>query len=158
VTRQGGRLNLAVQFASLATTGVLLWLGAPSFRLWRVALSLVIAQALLFAFVAWLWSAAIAFLLYLTIPGDDRESTLPQALRTSAVAVWFAPATILLTKLSPATVPASLALVVTATRLLYSEWRSIHPAAEPLLAARPSLLFGDYFAPAPLFGASFSRP
>ncbi len=155
MTRQGGRLNLVVQFASLATTGVLLWLGAPSFRSWRVALPLVVAQAFLFAVVAWVWSAAIAFLLYLTVPLDDRESTLPQALRTSAVAVWFAPAMILLTNFSPATVPASLALVVTATRLLYSEWRSIHPAAEPALTAPPGLLFGDYLAPAPLFRREF---
>jgi hypothetical protein len=48
-------------------------------------------------------------------------------LRTSGTAVWFAAATILLAQLSPATLPAALVLVVSATRLLYGQWRLVHP-------------------------------
>jgi hypothetical protein len=52
--------------------------------------------------------------------------------------------------MSPATLLAALALVVTATRLLYSEWRWIHPAAEPAFAG-PHGLFDEYLVPDPLF-------
>lgn len=153
--RQNGRLNIAVQIASLVTTGVVLWLGSSAFRLRHASLSLIAAQALMFAFAAWLWSAAIAFLLYLNLPREPGEYMLLRSLRTSAVAVWFAPATILLTHVSPASLLAALALVVTATRLLYSEWRAIHPLPEIVLTAPPGLLFGDYFAPTPLFRREF---
>ena len=49
--------------------------------------------------------------------------------RTAGVAVWFAPACILLSQLSPATLLAALVLVITATRLLYSEWSRRTPPA-----------------------------
>jgi len=52
-------------------------------------------------------------------------------LRTSMVAIWFAPATLLLYQFSPATVAAALVLVVNATRMLYIQWRVFRPA-EPL--------------------------
>ncbi len=152
--RSNGRLGLAVQIASLCTTGAVLWLSASAFPLAHVRLSRVVVQAFLFAFVAWLWSAAIAFLLYLAIPRPPGEYMLLRTLRTSAVAVWFAPATILLSRMSPATLLAALALVVTATRLLYSEWRLIHPAVEPAFAG-PHGLFDEYLLPHPLFRREF---
>ena len=154
MTRSNSRLILAVQIASLCTTGLLLWLGSSAFRLARAPLSVIVEQAFLFAFVAWLWSAATAFLLYLAIPRPPGEYMLLRTLRTSAVAVWFAPATILLSRMSPATLLAALALVVTATRLLYSEWRLIHPVQETAFAG-PHGLFDEYLAPDPLFRREF---
>jgi hypothetical protein len=155
VTQHRGRFHFAVQIASLCTTGVALWLGSSGFRTSRAPLSLVVVQAFLFAFGAWLASAGIALLLYLTIPRRAGEYELLQSLRTSAVAVWFAPATILLTRVSAATLLAALALVVTATRLLYSEWRRIHPMPEAAFETGLGLLFGDYFVPRPLVRREF---
>jgi hypothetical protein len=65
-------------------------------------------------------------------------------LRTSAVAIWFAPACILLSHLSPVSLIAALALVVAATRLLYSEWLAGRPAPEPLPAAPPAAAVGMF--------------
>ena len=74
-------------------------------------------------------SAAITLGLYLLISRSSRIDALRMALRTSATAVWFAPATILLSAMSPAALAAALVLVVSTTRLLYSQWRWIHPAS-----------------------------
>ena len=49
------------------------------------------------------------------------------SLRTSAAAVWFAPAVILLTQLSPAAIVPALVLVINATHMLYTKWRVWHP-------------------------------
>ncbi len=155
MTQHPGRFHFAVQIASLCITGVVLWLGSSGFRTSHAPLSLVAAQAFLFAFGAWLASAGIALLLYLTIPRRAGEYELLQSLRTSAVAVWFAPATILLTRVSAATLLAALALVVTATRLLYAEWRRIHPLPEAAFETGSGLLFGAYFVPPPLVRREF---
>ena len=123
------------QFAGLVATGWIIWITTVSPRLHRFTWSSLVMHALGYAVFAWAWSACITFGLYLTIPSDEREDMLRVTLRTSTAAVWFAPAMILFTQLSPAALAASLALVVSATRLLYSQWRMIHP-----LAAAPSLL------------------
>src|SRR5262249_25212111 len=51
---------------------------------------------------------------------------------TSAAGAWFAPAIILLSEFSPMSLGAALVLVVVTTRLLYSEWRRLHPPEPPL--------------------------
>jgi hypothetical protein len=83
-----------------------------------------------FAVAAWLWSLVIAFLLHFAIRQVEQVDVAGATLRTSAAAVWFAPATILMIHLSPLALPVALVLVVNATRLLYSEWRLIHPETE----------------------------
>ncbi len=68
------------------------------------------------------------------------------ALRTSTTAVWFAAATILLAQLSPATLPAALVMVISTTRLLYSQWRLVHPVEQ---SSFPAPVEHPYFDPPP---------
>src|SRR5258708_22958803 len=85
--------------------------------------------------------------LFLAIARSVRHDALLLALRTSATAVWFAPAAILLTALSPAAIGAALVLVISATRLLYSQWRQFHPSNTPQLVTVTSSLFGPPLQP-----------
>ena len=80
------------------------------------------------ASIAALWGAAITFVLLLLIAHMERDRAWRVTLQTSASGVWFAPATILLTASSPIYLAAALALVISATRLLYSQWRLEAPA------------------------------
>ncbi len=126
-------LALLVQVFGLAATGGVVWSAAVVPRLARQPLAGVIWESLGHALFACLASAAITLGLYLLIARSRRADALPAALRTSAVAVWFAPATLLLSELSPLVLGAALVLVISTTRLLYFEWRGIHaddPAAD----------------------------
>jgi hypothetical protein len=150
--RYGRRLTPAIQFLGLIATGWIIWISAVSPRLHRFTWSSLVIHALAYAVFAWAWSACVTFGLYLTIPADQRDDLVRASLRTSTAAVWFAPAIILFTQLSPAALAASLALVVTATRLLYTQWRLIHPLAEaPPLIVIPTGMFGENEPPPPFF-------
>lgn len=149
-------LALLVQVLGLAATGWVVWNTAVVPRLGRQPLAGVIWEALGHALFACLASAAITAGLYLLIARSGRAGALPAALRTSAVAVWFAPATLLLSELSPLALGAALVLVIRTTDLLYGEWRAIHieePAddfdpARELFEAPPSPLGLKDLAPA----------
>jgi hypothetical protein len=119
-------LALLVQVLGLAATGWVVWNAAVVPRLARQPLAALIGEALGHALFACLASAAITAGLYLLIARSPRAEALPAALRTSTVAVWFAPATLLLTELSTLALGAALVLVISTTRLLYFEWRAIH--------------------------------
>lgn len=126
-------LALLVQVLGLAATGWVVWNAAVVPRLARQPLAAVIGASLGHALLACLASAAITAGLYVLIARSRRADALRVALRTSAVAVWFAPATLLLSELSPLFLGAALVLVISTTRLLYFEWRAIHndgPAGE----------------------------
>ena len=120
-------LALLVQVAGLAATGWVVWTAAVVPRLARQPLAGVIWDAFQHALFACVASAAITLALYLLVARSGRTDALLAALRTSATAVWFAPATLLLSELSPLALGAALVLVISTTRLLYFEWRVIHP-------------------------------
>jgi hypothetical protein len=149
-------LALLVQVLGLAATGWVVWNAAVVPRLGRQPLAGVIWEALGHALFACFASAAITAGLYLLIARSGRREALPAALRTSTVAVWFAPATLLLSELSPLALGAALVLVIRTTDLLYGEWRAIHinePAgdfvpARELFEAPPSPLRLKDLAPA----------
>jgi hypothetical protein len=144
----GGRFALAIQLATLFLTGSMIWFFRIAPRLLRKSPGTVIVEALVFALAAWVWSAVISFALYFAIPEAERGDVLGRTLRTSAVAVWFAPATILLSRFSPGALAAALILVVGATRLLYSEWRlGAGPAEDAFPAAVPP--FAAFTLPRP---------
>jgi hypothetical protein len=122
----------------------MVWVTTVVPRVHRYSWRAVIATALTYSIFAWAWSLAITFGLYLAIPRRERGDALSGTLRTSATAVWFAPAIILLTQLSPAALAAALVLVVSATRLLYSQWRILYPPEQPIPLHAPwDLLFGE---------------
>ena len=98
-------------------------------------------ESLQHAFVAGASCVCITLALYLMIAKSSRIEGLQLALRTSATAVWLAPATILLSTMSPAALAAALVLVVSTTRLLYSQWVEIHPALVECVLPADRLLF-----------------
>ncbi len=149
--RFGRRLTPAIQVAGLFATGWIIWLTTVSPRLHRYTWTSLILHAVGYSVFALAWSACVTFALYLTIPSDQRDDMMRVTLRTSTAAVWFAPAMILFTQLSPAALAAALALVVSATRLLYAQWRLIHPLAEaPPVPVIPAGMFGEN-EPPPVF-------
>ena len=81
--------------------------------------------------------------MYLFLPGSESERLVWSTFRTAGVAVWFAPACILLSQLSPATLIAALVLVITATTAALLEWIAARPAPLPAPDAAPLGLFGD---------------
>jgi hypothetical protein len=126
-----GRLELLAQIGSLIATA---WIVGNVAALPRAVFSApasVVWRAVEFTLLAWMWSAAVALVLQFAIRRVERVDLAGATLRTSRVAIWFAPATLLLYRFSVTTVIAALVLVVNATRLLYSQWRIIHPAEEP---------------------------
>jgi hypothetical protein len=127
---------LFVQVAGLLGTAWLIWSISVLPRLGRESLSHVITQTLGYTLLACLASAIIAVSLYLLVAHSLSHDALHMALRTSTTAVWFAAATILLSQLSPATLPAALVMVISATRLLYSQWRLVHPVEPSTFPAR----------------------
>ncbi|MFN7992184.1 MAG: hypothetical protein U0Q18_01195 [Bryobacteraceae bacterium] len=118
------------QLAGLGATGWIVWFASLVPRMDRQPLPVLLAQALEYALMAWAWSATVTICLFLVIPkseraGLDRRGVVSIGMRTAATAVWFGPATILLTMFSPAAFAAALILVVNATRLLCSEWQPL---------------------------------
>jgi hypothetical protein len=143
----GGYLLLAVQVASLLLTGCVIWIAvaaspSPGDTVW-----IVVVRAFGFAVAAWAWSAVMLGWLYFffaeTIPDHRRH-----ILRTSTAAVWFAPAIILLTESSAASLFAALVLVINTTRILYSDWRLAHSERDPPTPERdPDSLFRSSLLP-----------
>jgi hypothetical protein len=128
--RSGGRLEFVAQIGSLIATA---WLVGNVVSLPAAALHVprsAILRAVEFTLLAWLWSVAVALALQLAIRRVEQVEIARATLRTSMVAIWFAPATLLVYQFSPATVAAALVLVVNATRMLYSQWRTFNPASE----------------------------
>jgi hypothetical protein len=145
-----GRLGMVAQVASLFLTGLLIWNSAVRPQLVFLPLSTVVAHALLYAGLAWFFSAVITFGLCLFVPGKESGRVVWSVFRAAAVGVWFAPACILLSQLSPASLAAAMVLVIAATRLLYSEWTAGRPPA-PAPAPTPALgLFGGFNVKRPI--------
>ena len=130
---------LLLQVAGLIATGWIVWKFSVVPRLSRQPLSTIVRQALWTTLFAGLWSALITLSLYQVMSRKIRGDAIRTALRVSATAVWFAPAAILLSELSPIALGAALVLVVSATRLLYTQWRQIHPLEPPLPKAEGAM-------------------
>ena len=127
---------LLVQVAGLGGTGYVIWRVSVAPRLRYSSPAEVIAGAVGYALLAWVWSALLVVALSAVVARHEGRNALGRALRTSRTAVWFAPACILLSQLSPAAVIPAVALVVGATQLLYSGWVATQPAgATPVFIA-----------------------
>jgi hypothetical protein len=140
-------LMLIAQVAGLFATGWIVWSAAVLPRLSHQPLIDIVRSALFQTLFACGSGAVITLILYLAMARSIRHDTVLLALRTSATAVWFAPAAILLTALSPAAIGAALVLVISATRLLYSQWRQFHPSDTTQFVTVPSCLFGSPLQP-----------
>lgn len=137
-------LRVFAQIAGLAATGWLIWFASLVPRMDRKPLAVLLGAAVEYALMAWAWSAAVTFTLFLIIPKSDqgelsRKELFAIVLRTASTAVWFGPATILLSMFSPAALAAALVLVVNGTRLLAAEWRPIHAGLKLTGSVAPSM-------------------
>ena len=112
-----------LQVASLAATGWVIVKTAFVPAGARSLLPVTIVLALWFSLAALAVGGVITFLLLLAMRRIERADALNVTLRTSAAGVWFAPAVMLLGAHSPFALTAALALVVSVTRVLYSQWR-----------------------------------
>jgi hypothetical protein len=149
------RIVFWLSLASLFATGWIVCRPALV-HLWpHYTVALVLMHAVVTALEACVAGGAITFVLYLLLL-QDREGVVQATLRTSKAAVWFAPAVILMADLQPAALVAALVLVVSATRVLYEQWRTHAPPA-PALAA-PSGLFAGVSAETPFFLTRLAAP
>ena len=133
-----------LQLASLLVTGWVIWkIAILPYGVARF-LPQTIFLALGYSLAALLLSGAITFLLLLAVRRIERAEAVGVTLRTCAAGVWFAPAAILLGSRSPLAMLAALALVVSATRVLYSQWRLMpkQKPTTPMLVPQEAALFG----------------
>jgi hypothetical protein len=130
-----------LQLASLLATGWVIWKIAILPYGLRL-LPRTIFLAAWYSVAALALSAAITFLLLRAVRRIERAESISVTLRTCAAGVWFAPAAILLASSSPLATAAALVLVVSVTRVLYSQWRTIpkREGTEPLLAPQRGTL------------------
>jgi hypothetical protein len=137
-------LALLAQIASLLATIWFLWRFRVTARPAGQPFLTAFRSAVLFTVGAWIWSAVVALILNLSIRRVERVDVVGATVRTSAVAVWFAPATMLLSSFSAWGLPAALVLVINGTRLLYSQWQLIHPhePQPPVLVPHEAGLLG----------------
>jgi len=138
---RNGRLQFVAQLLGLAVTGWLVWTNsvAPALA-WRSFASIT-AEASFYVLLAWALTALITFLVYLVVADEEPDDLLTVSLRSSAVAAWYAPAIILLSTLSPAGLLGSLVMVVTTSRSLILEWRSVrHERKPPVWNPLPAIL------------------
>src|SRR5947209_6950048 len=105
------RLALCLQAASLLFTGWFIWSTVRAAQWLHVPVKWLLIQSAIAAGVAWIAGAAITLTLYVLAMQWERVDVVRAALRTSAAAVWFAPAVILLSQLSPAALAGALMLV-----------------------------------------------
>jgi hypothetical protein len=141
---------MLAQIASLLATGVIIWNATIRPHLMFERTSVIVIHALLYAVLAWFFSAVIVAGLWLFVPDRGAKELLSTTFRTASVAVWFAPACILLSQLSPASLVAALVLVIAATRLLYKEWVTESPAKPAAPVPPPLGLFGGFSVKRPM--------
>ena len=140
-----------------------MWFASLVPRMQRQTLAGLLGEAIEYALMAWAWSAAVTFGLFLIIPKAERGDMLGITLRTASTAVWFAPAMMLLSMFSPAALAAALVLAISTTRLLCADWRAAHADRKapeslfPALAIATGLQVGTVavLMKYPLVGAAF---
>src|ERR1041384_6332181 len=112
------------QVAGLLATGYVIWIYSLGPRLNANSLSHLLSAALTYAMIAWVFAAVISFCILITVSLDDMADIIRASIRSSAVAMCFAPAVILLSARNMMAFTASLILVVNTTRLLIAQWVS----------------------------------
>jgi hypothetical protein len=99
----------------LAAVAYLLWS-----QVWRPSEAGLLWRALFYALSAWVCAFGITFWVYLATSLADSRKLLLTSLSSSAPAVWFSPATLLLSTLTPIGVALGLLLVANTGRSLVS--------------------------------------
>ncbi|MGC9950350.1 MAG: hypothetical protein ABSF64_28630 [Bryobacteraceae bacterium] len=130
------RLIAGFQVAGVLATGWFVWTYNILPRLGLQSLAGIAAEALFYVTLAWICGAVTTFLVYFVIALADLPGAARFSLRTSAPAMWFAPAIVLLSTRFAAAFPVSLLLIANATRQLISQWGIIASPIHRREAAR----------------------
>lgn len=94
-------LALVLEAASLAATGCLVWQASTPVAWPGASWTRLVVLSLAYPLFAWFASAAITLGLCFLFLEWDHEELLQATVRTSAAAVWFAPALVLASGISP---------------------------------------------------------
>lgn len=125
-------LLLGAQLMSLIVTGYVVWIAVAATAFFRGSLPTLIGRAVGFALLAWICNATLLAGIYFS-SAEAISDHLRRIVRASTTAVWIAPAIILMTEQSELAILAALILVVSATRGLYSDWRSVQAESDQFL-------------------------
>jgi len=131
-----GRLILFAQIAGLAAMAWFVW--ANLFVQRHLGLRWFLARSLVSVLLLWAASALLTFYVYLLISHEDPREAVPLSIRSSAPGMWFAPAMLLLSGVSPIAFVVSLLLAINTARVLVSRWPI--RAAPPLRLSRDAIL------------------
>jgi hypothetical protein len=93
-------LFAAGQVAGVLATGWFVWVNAVLPRLGLPSLTTTAVASLFYVMLAWICGAIVAFWIYLVVSLADLPRVARFSLRTSAPAMWFAPAIVLLSAYS----------------------------------------------------------
>lgn len=138
----GDRLIAAAQVAGVLATAWFVWTNHVLPRLGLQSLAGIVGQSLFFVGLAWICGGIVTFCVYLVVSLANLPRAAQFSLRTSAPAMWFAPAIVLLSAPVAAAFAVSLFLVANATRQLIAQWGVIESPIPPKAApAAPALLF-----------------
>ena len=118
----GRRLITATQVAGVLAGGWFVWINIVLPRLGLRSPANIAAQALLYVGLAWLCGAAVTFSIYVVVSMADLPYVIRCSAHTSAAAMWFAPAIVLLSLPFSVAYALGIFLVVNATRHLFSKW------------------------------------
>ncbi len=145
----GDRLLTAAQIGGVVATGWFVWVTAVLPRLGFRSLASIATEALLYVILAWLCGAFITLWVYVVVSTADLPQAAHFSIRSSAAAMWFAPAIVLLSIAVPAAFAVSVFLIANATRRLMSGWATVE---SPARRAEPE----SGGLPVPVLVASFA--
>ena len=139
----GDRLIAAAQVAGVLATGWFVWINSVLPRLGLETVAGIAARALIYVTLAWICGGIVTFWVYFVVSLSDLSRVTRFSLRTSAPAMWFAPAIVLLSAPLAGAFAVSIFLVANATRQLISQWSAIESPIHRMEPARvePALLF-----------------
>jgi hypothetical protein len=139
----GNRLIAAAQVAGVLATAWFVWVNHVLPRLGLQSVTSMFVQALFYVTFAWICGGVVTFSVYFVVSLADLPSATRFSLRSSAPAMWFAPAIVLLSIPVAGALVVSLFLVANATRQLISEWGVIESPIHRLGRAptAPALMF-----------------
>jgi hypothetical protein len=122
---------------------LIVWINNVLPRLGLQSVASMFAQSLLYVTFAWICGGVVTLWVYFVVSLAHLPRAARFSLRTSAPAMWFAPAIVLLSTPLAGAFAVSLFLVANATRQLISRWGVIDSPTDRMEPARtePALMF-----------------
>ena len=131
----GDRLLAAAQVAGVLATGWFVWVSAVLPQLGLQSLASIAFEALIYVTFAWICGGIATFCVYFVVSLGDMPRITGFSMRTSAPAMWFAPAIVLMSTRFAAAFAVSFFLMANATRHLVARWTAMESPYPPLAPA-----------------------